>query len=447
VAYAFVQSVEGSRVTSGTTISATYTTQNVTAGNLLVAIIGVSVASGQPSSIGQVTDNQGNYWKQAEECENFEPYGVNIWYCEKAGGGNKPTVTATMLAFPTGNSINGMNMLLLEYSGNSGRELMDTTGEAGITTTSVTLTTTANLAGTGDLLISAVTGNMSAATIPSSSNSRLADTTQHLWVADLIGPSSGSQASAAWTGLTGGSQGAGVIVCFRTTGTAGPTLLQSSYTNAAYPVASPLTSWTSQAYPVNPTAGNTLMCLCSGIVSSPFQSTPALTCTGSNASDKWLRIQDSGKDTTSGVNLCLWVCPTTLGGSSYTVTVTFPFQSAGFSCLLLEFNGLNLSPASVDQAAGIAGGSNNQAWSISTPANVQAGSTAICAMASLLSLANNPSVGWTVCMSDSAGSNWVAMQLSTAEGALSCTWGGHASLAATDLLIAAIRPSPGGGVH
>lgn len=279
MAYAFVQSVEGSRVTSGTTISATYTTQNVTAGNLLVAVIGRSAASGLPPSVGQVTDNQGNYWRQGAEYASGTT-GVDVWYCEAAGGGNKPAVTATLLAFPV-NSINGMNMLLLEYSGNSGHELIDQIGQAAITTTSVTITTNFNLTGAGDLTLSAVTGNMTAATIPGGSNSRLADTTQKLWVADINGASQGAQASVTWTSLTGGSSGAGIIVTFQASGQAsGARLLQTSYSNAAYPAASPLTTWTSQAYPVTPTAGNLLMALVVGIVASPFTWVPTLTVVG-----------------------------------------------------------------------------------------------------------------------------------------------------------------------
>jgi len=445
VAYSFVQVEQGLLVTSGTTVSANYSTQNVGTGNLLVAVISRAVASGTVPSIGQVTDDKGNYWKQAVEFQDAVldiggSQGTDIWYCESAGGGNKPTVTGTLSGFPV-NTISEMNMLVLEYSGNSGHELVDQIGQASITTTSVSIETNYNLADAGDLLISVVTGNMTAATVPTSHTSRLADITQKYWVADLIGPTQGSQATAAWTGLTAATKGVGIIVCFKAAGaTSGPTLLQSSYSNAAYPVATPLTSWTSQAFPVNPTAGNLLVALVSGIVSSPFGSVPALTCTGA-AGDTWRKVGESGVDPTSGVNLALFVCSTTQGGSAYTITVTFPFPSAGFSCLLMEFAGYDY-PVVVDSGAGIAANHVTQAWTITAQNSVLAGDLALAAVSSLPVVPNAPASGWTQVLSDTAGVGYACMQLATAAGTLTSTWTGPA-IAGTDMVLTALRPSPG----
>ena len=260
--YANLQASEGTRVVGGSTISATYGS-NVTAGSLLVAVVTRSTGI-NTSTVGQVTDNQGNYWKQAVELGTSTGYGVDIWYCESAGGGNKPQVTATQLLFanqsgtPTYNT--GINMTLLEYSGASGYELVDQIGQSFITTTSVTATTWYNMASNHDLAISAVMGNMSAATVPSGWNSRTADTTQKFYVADNLdtGTSSGSTYSAAWTGLTGGSAGVAVIATFIQTGVAAtaPRLVQTTYTDSAIlQTGSGTPTWTSQAFRSTPQRG------------------------------------------------------------------------------------------------------------------------------------------------------------------------------------------------
>jgi hypothetical protein len=184
MAYANVQSIAGSRVVGGNTISATYAS-NVGSGHLLVAVITRSTGP-QVSTIGEVKDNQGNHWKHAVEYGGdslgLGPYGVDIWYCEFAGGGNKPTVTATQLLFAdTSGTIvynTGINIELLEYSGNSGFELVDVIGQAQIVGTTCTVSAWNVMTQNGDLAISAIMGNMSSATIPSGWTSRVADVVQ-----------------------------------------------------------------------------------------------------------------------------------------------------------------------------------------------------------------------------------------------------------------------------
>jgi hypothetical protein len=458
MAYSFIQSAEGSRVTSGTTIAATFSTQNVGAGSLLVAIISRVVGTGTAATIGQVTDNEGNYWKQAVEYDGASllvgsSRGVDIWYCEKAGGGNKPTVTATVLGSPN-NAISGMNMQILEYNGGVRAELIDQIGQANVTTTSVTVTTNGNLAANNDLAISVVTGNMSAATVPSGYTSRLADTTQGFWVADNVatGASSGSPFSAAWTGLTGGSTGSAIIVCFLQSGaqssTTGPTLLQMSYTDAAFPSAASLT-WTSQNYPVNPTPGNTLIALVTGIVNGSVLFNPSnlLSCRAQSitdgAGDTWLNVGESGFDKTSGVDWTMWLCRSALGGTT-ALTATFNQLATSAAFLLLEFKGLNADLV-VDQTASLAGDNTSNAWTRTTGA-ISAGDIAIAIMSSLPAAVNSVSAGWTQILSDTSGVGYAAMQLSTAAGALTATWSGGPFIG-TDILVTALKSASGVGAH
>lgn len=462
MAYSFVQSAEGTRVTSGFTISASYTTQNVVAGNLLVAVVSRRIANSTNVScptIGQVADNQGNRWKQAVEFDGAvsvvkSVYGVDIWYCESAGGGNKPTVTATVLHSPQF-AITGMNMQVLEYSGNSGHELVDQIGQALISTTSVTVTTNFNLAASNDLAISVVGGDQSAATVPSGYTSRLADTTQGFWVADNVSTgSSGSTLSAAWTSLTGATQGSAILVTFKSAGSSGPTLLQSSYTDAAYPSAASLT-WNSQAYPVNPTAGNTLIAFVTGIVrgstiGSPI-TTGSLPCRAQSvtdtASNTWIGLGESGTDNTSGVNWTGWLCRSAIGAAT-TLTATFNQLAESAAFLLLEFQGLAPNLV-VDGTASVASGTASSSWTVTTPGSVHAGSLALAIISSLPIGLNAVSSGWSQIMSDTSGVGWAAMQLSVASaGALTVSWNSaNQPIAATDILLVALRSASGTGAH
>ena len=449
MAYAFVNSVEGSRVTSGTTISATLS--GVTAGHLLVAVISRATASGTVPSIGEVKG--GGYWKQAVEYDQAITLvggiqGIDIWYCESATGGST-AVTATVLGSPN-NAINGMNMQVMEYSGNSGNELVDQIGQANITTTSVTVTTNFNLAASNDLAISVVSGNMSAATIPSGYTSRLADTTQKFWIADNVATgSSGSTLSAAWTALTSATVGSAILVTFKQAGGTGATLLQSSYTDASFPSASSLT-WTSQAYPVNPTAGNTLIAFTTAIINGSVlgNSNNLLSCRAQSitdtASNTWINVGESGLDNTSGVNWTMWLCRQAKGGAT-TLTATMNQLATSAAFLLLEVQGLSPTLV-VDQTASVASKATSVSWTASTPAAVSPGSVAFAIMSSLPAGVNHPSSGWTQILSDTSGVGWAGMQLSTAAGTLTMTWSGG-PFVGTDILLTALKPASGEGSH
>lgn len=434
MSYSFVQSVEGTRVTSGASISATFS-NNVGAGNLLVAVILRSnPATYGPGTIGQVSDNAGNYWKQAVEYEGSVPggifggdiggpYGSDIWICESATGGNKPEVTATLMFF---SGITGMNILLLEYTGNSGVELIDQIGQASVTTTSVSVTTNYNLVGSGDLALSVVTGNCSAATVPSGWTSRLSDTTQKAWVAEYVGPTQGASATAAWTGLTGATEGSSIIVCIKQTGApiGSPTLLQMSYQVWSNPFS---------PFAVSPVVGNTLV-ITGEAGSEGFQSVSGV------AGDVWRKGGSTGQDLVTGVNNATFVCSPTVGGggSAYEVTVG---PGAGGLLVSMEFSGLNY-PLVVDSWGAVLGGSSDDNFTVSTQGAISAGDLAIASMACFTNVANHPAAGWTQCQSDTNAAGWVCFYLNTPSGILTSTWSGG-PFKGFDGLIAAFRAAQG----
>ena len=485
MSYAYVQSTEGTRVTNGTSISATYGS-NVGAGHLLVAIISRSLygsitamsvsgstvtvtasntlvsgaqvgfvglgggftgmnnniytvlstglstsqfevtVAGQTNTtttgtyladvvaMGEVTDNHGNKWKQVAETAyngvvagipTVLPGGLDIRICESAGGGNAPVVTATTAGANVGPAIqlNGLNMWIGEYSGNSGNELTDQAGTAQITSTAsppvVTVTTFNNMTANHDLAISAVTGNMTAATVPSSWTSRLADTTQQFWVADQTdtGTSSGSTYSAAWTALTAGvpwqtghAFGSGLVICFKEAGTTNaPTLLQSLYYNYSQSASA---TTTVQTFPVNPTAGNTLFALINGLTTGPILCQQAIGLTDT-AGNTWEKIFDSPQDGKTGVNWSMWICQSALGGTT-TPTVTFAQPLTSVSSILAEVQGM-LSPVILDRLG--LGISLSQS-SVSTSAAVLANDFGMAVFNWLLGVPMILTSGWTSLM-------------------------------------------------
>jgi hypothetical protein len=434
VGYANRQSIEGTRVTSGSTIAVTYGA-NVGVGDLLVAIITRQSDAGTVPTVGQVTDSTGNHWKQAVEFTNGHNQGIDLWFCESAGGGNSPTVTATLLAFPT-TPISGMNMVILDYDGNSGYELIDQIAQASIVGSSAIVTTDFALAGNHDLAISVVTGNMEAATVPAGWNSRLADTSQSCWVADNVdtgAASAGSQFSATWSGLTGCTNGAAILACFKLAGaTEGPTLLQMSYTDSYFP-SPPALSWVSQAYPVDPIPGDSLLAFITGIsLPASSRSTQTVTDTAGNA---WRKVGESGVDDRTGVDWTAWLCHAANGGAT-ALTATFDAPAANAAFLLLEFQGLPaLSP---DQTAKA---SDTGVWSVTTTKAVHSRDLAVAILSSIYFRANSPGPGWTQILSDTSGSGWAQMQLATIKGALTASWGGHPE-GGSDILLTSFRRSP-----
>ena len=133
-AFSLLQTAVGRRVTSGRTVTARYT-KTVRKGSLLVAVVSRLSTRTLAPTVGQVSDDQGNHWLQAVEYFTAIHYGVDIWYCEAAGGGNRPIVTGKCLDYPVRPGTDGMRMTLLEYSGARGFELCDQICQANITGT------------------------------------------------------------------------------------------------------------------------------------------------------------------------------------------------------------------------------------------------------------------------------------------------------------------------
>ena len=342
--FALLQSTVGVPVTSGRTISARYE-RNVTTGSLLVAIVWRTSVRELAPTIGQITDDRGNRWRQAVEYFAGDHYGVDLWYCESAMGGSRPTVTGTGLDYPPLPGIQNMNMALLEYSGASGFELCDQICQTNIKGSSVKATTNFDLTANHELAISTIVGNMTSAVVPEQWNSRRASAHQGCFIADNLdtgGSSQGSRLTAHWTGLTGGTTGAAIVATFVPKGVSASSrrLLQSSYTDSAIlPAGMGHASWTSQAYPVNPKPGSTLVTFMNGSIYNPTIDCGSIVSVTDSAGGKWYKAGESGPDDHTGINIACWVCDSAVGGPT-TLTATFSNASQQLACLLLEFANL-----------------------------------------------------------------------------------------------------------
>jgi hypothetical protein len=445
--FALVQSTEGSRLTGGQrTISATYG-QAVTAGNLLVCVVSRETASLGVATCGQVSDGT-NKWRQVtESTTSASTQGIDIWICEHPAAGT-PTVTA-LLADWQPHAITGLNIWIAEYSGGSGFELLDQQGIARGTTTSLTVTTAYNLTGNHDLALSVVTGNMSAATVPSGYASRLVDATQQFWIADNVdtGTSAGSTSSAAWTGLTGATVTMGIVVTFKQVGVAAsaPHLVQTSFSEPVPPAnfTNPATQ-TSQAYPVNPAVGNTLVAFITGasyVGNTHIQSGTTITLTDT-AGNTWVKMADQGADNSQGLNWSVWVCPSAKGGAT-TLTVTYAPVGIQTPCwLLLEF--ANLPPLSTDSVGSYLATSN--LTTVSTSGSVHAGSIGCASVGMFPTGVFTPGSGWISVGSDTTGGNFLQMILSVpSTGVLTVITSAGSSLASA--MVCGLRLSPGAGAH
>jgi hypothetical protein len=440
--FSLLQSVEGTPVSSGRSISAQYK-RKLKVGSLLVAVVWRNSTRELAPTIGQISDDQNNYWRQAVEYFTGDRYGVDIWYCESAKGGNRPTVTAIGLAYPPLPGISSMNMALFEYSGASGFELCDQICQTGIVGTSVRATTNFNLSSDHELAISVIMGNMSTATAPNRWNSRLAGTTQGCFIADNLdtgGLSAGSRLTARWTGLTGGNAGAAVVATFVPKGVSGSRrLLQSSYTDSAILRAgSGHASWTSQPYPVNPTPGSTLVTFMNGSIYNPSIDCGSVVSVTDSAGGRWYKAGESGPDNHTGINIACWVCDSAVGGPT-TVTATFSNASQQLACLLLEL--ANLPPnLRVQSQSRRTFGKDIPPLSTSTP--VSAGDIALAYRTSIFVLPEGPgSSGWRQIMSDTTGAN-ALMMLSTPAGRVTASWSGTILKGGLDILLLTLRAAP-----
>jgi hypothetical protein len=434
--FALLQSAVGVPVTSGRTISARFE-RKVTAGSLLVAIVLRTSIRVLAPTIGQVADDQGNRWRQAVEYFAGDHYGVDLWYCEAALGGSRPTVTGTGLDYPPLPGIRSMNMALLEYSGASGFELCDQVCQATIKGSSVRATTNFDLTSSHELVISAIVGNMSAAAVPAKWNSRLASADQGCFIADNLdtgGSSQGSRLTAHWTGLTGGTAGAAVLATFVPKGVSAQSrrLLQSSYTDSAIlPAGMGHASWTSQPYPVEPRAGSTLVTFLNGSIYNPSIDCGSVVSVTDSAGGKWYKAGESGPDDHTGINISCWVCDSAAGGPT-ALSATFSNASQQLACLLLEFANLppNLKAQTVDRRT-----FGKDLPRLSSSARVAAGDIAFAYRTSVFVLPQGPgSPGWKQIMSDTTGAN-ALMMLTTPGGTVTASWTGAVLNGGLDMLL------------
>jgi hypothetical protein len=406
----------------------------------LVAVVSRLAKRTLAPTVGQVSDDQGNHWLQAVEIFTAGHFGVDIWYCEAAGGGNRPTVTGKCLDYPVLPGPEGMRMTVLEYSGARGFELCDQICQAKITGTTVTATTNFDLESNNELAISAIVGDMSAAVVPNGWNSRLADVAQGCYIADTLssgGSSIGSPLTATWTGLTGARAGAAVVATFVPRGVSSRSrrLVQSCYTDSAIvPAGKGHVRWTSQAYPVNPRPGNTLVAFMNGSIYHPRIDCGSVIKVTDSAGGHWFKAGESGVDDHTGINISCWICQSAVGGPT-SLTATFSNASQQFACLLLEFANLpaDLKVRSVSRRSF---GGDNPHLTTGTP--VSAADIALAYRTSIYVLPQGPgSPAWKQMMSDTTGAN-ALMMLDTPAGDVTASWSGNVVTGTLDILLIAL---------
>ena len=324
----FVQATAGTAVTSGKVATAQYGS-NVTAGNLLVAVVKRRIPVSDPDgriALAYVTDDQGNPWKQANEGVTGDAaapfganhfHGVDIWYCDRAVvGGVRPIVTATVQGFPN-EVVNGLRVLVLEYAnGAGGLECVETIGvhEVDGTTGSIV---TRDSCSANDLLISVVGNNSSAFTVPSGWNSRLSDTSIGFCVADKLDSGAAGAQTAAWTGMTSNTLGYGLIVAFKPGGTRTanqPRCVRTQWRLEELGSAVPAGTAISPAFR-SPAVGNTLI-----LYTSPYVGND-VAAVNDDHGNTWRRLFDGGYDTTGDGHNSLWVCRRCIGPAA-TITLT-----------------------------------------------------------------------------------------------------------------------------
>ncbi len=442
--FALLQSTEGPRVTSGRTVSARYP-KTVSAGSLLVAVVSRLSTAILAPTIGQVADDQGNHWRQAVEYFGGNHYGMDIWYCESAGGGNRPTVTGIGLGYPPLPGITGMSMVLLEYRGASGFELCDQIGQADITGPSLTASTNFGLTADHELAISVISGDMTAATVPQGWNTRLSSPAQQWFLADNLdtgGSSAGAPLRAAWTGLNGAREGAAVVATFVPKGVSKRSrrLVQSSYTDSdILPAGAGHQQWSSQPYPVSPKTGHTLVAFMNGAIYHPTIDCGSIVAVTDSAGGLWRKAAESGPDNHTGINISCWVCDSAVGGPT-TLTATFSNASQQLACLLLEFANL---PKGLDVQSVGRRTYGRDLPHLSADQPVSAGDVAFAFRTSIYVRPQGPgSPLWHQIASDTTGAN-ALMMLDTQPGELTASWSGADITGGLDMLVVALTPGRG----
>jgi hypothetical protein len=332
---------------------------------------------------------------------------------------------------------------LFEYAGARGFELCDQICQADIRGTTVTATTNFGLTSDDELAISAIVGDMSSAAAPVGWNARHADTAQRCYIADNLssGKSIGSPLSAAWTSLAGASAGAAVVATFVPRGVSARSrrLVQSCYTDSAIlPAGKGHPRWTSQAYPVNPRRGNTLVAFMNGSIFHPRIDCGSVVAVSDSAGGHWYKAGESGFDDRTGINISCWICESAMGGPT-SLTATFSNASQQLACLLLEF--ANLPALGVKSVSRRSFGGDLPHL---TTEPLASGDIAFAYRTDVFVLPQGPgSPAWKQMMSDTTGAN-ALMMLDTPAGEVTASWSGNVVGNGLDLLLVALAPDDAG---
>jgi hypothetical protein len=433
-------------------MSTTFTGATTT-GNILICAVARSAAgTGGVNTVAQVYDGV-NKWKQIVENtygnSGSGGQGTDLWICESCSN-TTPTVTVQLTQFPISNVLN-MNMWIAEYqAATSGYELIDgfgtTSSASGTPPTSATVSTNYSVQ-SGDLLITSIAG--STAGTATGYTPRAVNGGSSFFVSDAIAGSTGI-ASAAWTGLSVVPPGAALaIAAIRPVGaTTGPNLLQSLYWEPGVGSVN-FQSWTIPAYAVNPTAGNTLLCIVTGaryhnLVSGHIY-VPGTASLSDTAGNTWTKIGDIGTDVVGGGCWTLFVCNSALGGAT---TVTALFNPGGGvdtpSAGLFEFAHLTpaIQPLHLNRQGREITGSST---SVSTSGDVATGDMGVSMGGWLFgggppqTTPPTPGQGWRLLASDTNGGGFHQYLGSTVGGSpLTATLGSPLSASHIDLGVFAL---------
>lgn len=486
MAFERVQNTTGTQVINRMSCSVPFESPNG-AGNLLVAVIGRFCTTPNPGGIEGTPDNNGsaptigivndsdgaNKWKQIAEAttsfyvdfspipvvspqgqvwppsiQTFTPQGVDIWICENAVSSESPiTVTAALLDFPLLDTHSPydeswtLQMVVLEYSGATGYQLVDAFGTATQASGGSTFTcSSAYSTSQGkDLLIAAMVGDMTSATDhPEGWSSPLStQPSAGFYVGDLILTTDETEVvSATWNGIEDTSAQAGVIVAFRQTGVPASSahILQSSY-EEQYIIGNRKT----QVMPTDPSPGNTLLMVLyndHGYI-SPY------TLSDSSA-NVWEQVDGASLDG-SRLGWQLWICQSAVGGETQVTFTSLP-TTAKIQSVLIELGGTP-QVLEVDQYKSI---SFDDSSTQSTPNSVPAGSIGVTWAADLVQFLNTCGEGWQDLFSDTAGVGFGQIYPDTPSGVLTTSighegdwhWGGFLFT-----LKQQMAANPGFGLH
>lgn len=450
MAFALVQAHEGAAASSSATATATYGSP-VTAGNLLIAAIAregpassVGTSYGPPSVVATLADGV-NKWKYAGTAGSLVAgtgYGCDVWVCEKAVA-STPTVTATCQA-----SMTTMVISAFEYSGASGLQLVDQQGALAISTTSASISTNFATAQANELAISVVTGNMSAATVPLGWTSDVNDTTNKVFISHTLSTGAIGVQTAAWTGLTSATNGAGLIVTLAPAGVSGPALLQTAFADAGFGVVEKELAPGALAFGAPVTRGNTLIFIgtMNNFTVSNEAACPIVAAT-SSAGDTFTNLATPPPFQFGGDDYAVWACANAKGGSTSINLVggrnpatRFP---AAYTLLIMECSGLaNRETGQVGMVLDQMNSDINVAsQTVSTLSAVDAGDLAFGTFSSFTLENYPPGPGWVQIMSEVAAAQSFQMLLPTTNAVITAEFGSGAAANST-IRVFALKGGP-----